>query len=119
MQPGEMDETIDVRDFGRILLWLGTNPKVADGNRYIASTWVGRGQAVADILWRHAPELVQGCDKGTPGKGYKKDYSALDIHPRLNASKIKKATGYEWIPYEQSVVDTAKAVVGLKDKSKI
>ena len=119
LQSGGMDDTIDVRDFGRILLWLGANPKAADGGRYIASTWVGRGQAVEDIVGEKAPELVQGCEKGTPGKGYKKDYSAMEIHPRLDASKIKKASGLEWIPYEESVVDTARAVVGLRDKSKI
>lgn len=106
---------IDVRDVAKTLTWAATTRDVSDGQRYIVASFQGHGQAVADILWKDAPEIVQGFDKGNPGVGYSADYSPNGDFGWADARKIAKATGFEWIPYEQSVVDSAKSLLHLKN----
>ena len=111
------DGSIDVRDVGRILLWAALNPEKANGERFLASSACGGAQAVADILDRklkHGTEeekkLLEGLEikkKGNPGQGYKSDYSLLrdGTTTEMDGSKARRATGEEYIPFEQSVMD--------------
>ncbi|KAI1424377.1 hypothetical protein F5Y12DRAFT_715325 [Xylaria sp. FL1777] len=107
--PGPMmfyNDTIDIRDVARMLLWSARNPEKADGQRFLCSSAVGGGQAIADILGKHMPSLnIQG---GQPGQGYSPDYKPKVDVAGFDSSKAVSATGRDWIPYEQSVVDLAQ-----------
>ncbi|KAI1819617.1 hypothetical protein F4861DRAFT_534313 [Xylaria intraflava] len=99
-------DTIDIRDVARMLVWSVSNRK-ADGQRFVCSSAVGGGQAVADILAKRMPAIK--IQRGQPGQGY-----SADFKPRtsgvagFDASKAVSMTGRDWIPYEESIVDMAK-----------
>jgi nucleoside-diphosphate-sugar epimerase len=114
-----LPQAVDVRDVAQLLRYAVEHAEETNGERYIASGSINHPQAVADIL---REELKSDADalariaKGTPGKGYAKDYQSIDDQGGINvdSSKAKKLLeGGEWIPYSQSVIDTAKAFVGL------
>ncbi|KAF2794978.1 NAD(P)-binding protein [Melanomma pulvis-pyrius CBS 109.77] len=108
-----LPQTVDVRDVAALVLYPIEHPEATDGERYIASNAAGHPQAVADILRKAFPEARGRIVEGTPGAGYKKGYEAdAEISTPVDGSKGKKLIG-EWIPYEKSVVDTAKQFVGL------
>ncbi|KAI0909021.1 hypothetical protein F4823DRAFT_625159 [Ustulina deusta] len=107
--PGPMmmyGDTIDVRDVARMLLWSAQNPKRADGERFVCSSAVGGGQAIADILRKHMPSLKG--QRGQPGQGYSPDYKPEAGVAGFDSSKAVSVTGGDWIPYEQSVLDLAQ-----------
>ncbi|KAF2175037.1 NAD(P)-binding protein [Zopfia rhizophila CBS 207.26] len=91
--------TVDVRDVAALML-------------YIASSAAGGPQAIADILRKELPETRGRIAEGNPGKGYNKEYTVPDGEIDINSEKGKALLG-GWIPYEKSVVDTAKSFVGL------
>ncbi|KAI1340915.1 hypothetical protein F5Y15DRAFT_378322 [Xylariaceae sp. FL0016] len=104
--PGPMmiyEDTVDVRDVARVVLWSALNPDKADGERFICSSAVGNGQAIADIIGRASPSPT--LQRGEPRQGYKPDYTPKDGCIGFDGSKTVRATGQDWIPYEKSVVD--------------
>lgn len=66
---------------------------------------------MADILNKHMPEL--GLVKGNPGEGYEEGYPSTSGNVAFDGGKAVKATGQDWIPYETSIVETAKVLVPL------
>ncbi|KAJ3556001.1 hypothetical protein NPX13_g10233 [Xylaria arbuscula] len=107
--PGPMmiyGDTVDIRDVARMLLWSAQNPQKADGERFVCSSAVGGGQAIADILRRHMPSLK--VQQGQPGQGYSPDCKPGAGLAGFDSSKAILATGGDWIPYEQSVLDIAQ-----------
>lgn len=102
---------VDVRDVARLILFAVENTSVANGQRYLASAgWAGF-QAVADILRKAYPERQDVIQEGKPGEGYQPDFSfpAENAH---DTSKAIGATGQAWIPFNQTVLDTAKLFDG-------
>ncbi|KAJ2988477.1 hypothetical protein NUW58_g3958 [Xylaria curta] len=107
--PGPMmvyGDTIDIRDVARMLLWSASNPAQADGERFICSSAVGNGQAIADILSKRMPSL--NIRRGVPGQGYSADYKPRMGVGAFDPNKAVSATEMDWIPYEESVVDMAQ-----------
>ncbi|KAI0205060.1 hypothetical protein F4808DRAFT_448171 [Astrocystis sublimbata] len=107
--PGPMmiyGDTVDIRDVARMLLWSALNTSQSDGQRYICSSFVGGGQAIADILNRRMPS--QKIQRGQPGQGYLPDYKPRAGISAFDASKAASAMKEDWIPYEESVVDMAR-----------
>lgn len=100
------ESTIDIRDVARVIMWSASNPKAADGERYLCASAVGGAQAVADILNKHMPSL--GVAKGNPGQGYETGYPSAGGTIAFSSDKTMKATGQDWIPYETTITDTAK-----------
>ncbi|KAH9909644.1 hypothetical protein F4778DRAFT_7626 [Xylariomycetidae sp. FL2044] len=100
------DSSVDIRDVARLLIWSAENPEAADGQRFVCSSAAGGGQAIADILNRHLPDLEAA--EGNPGQGYAKDYSERPGTMGFDGSYAVKATGQDWIPYETTIIDTAK-----------
>jgi hypothetical protein len=96
-------DTVDIRDVARMLLWPVQHPKKADGQRFVCSSAVGGGQAIVDILNKERPSLK--VERGTPGQGYLPDYEPKAGIGAFDGSKAVLATGQNWIPYEQSVVE--------------
>jgi nucleoside-diphosphate-sugar epimerase len=115
---------VDVRDVAAMHVWAFENPEKANGERYIAATSYGPPQGVADIL-RYKYRGTKIAEKilvGNPGKGYigydkktgevsEPDY--LPEFPRPSAKKAQESMGLTWIPFKQSVIETAKALEPL------
>ncbi|RYC59063.1 hypothetical protein CHU98_g7149 [Xylaria longipes] len=107
--PGPMmiyGDTVDVRDVARMLLWSALHPSQSDGQRFVCSSSVGGGQAIADILSRRMPTLK--IQRGQPGQGYSPDYKPQIGVGGFDSNKAVSATGEDWIPYDESVVDMAR-----------
>ncbi|VUC33091.1 unnamed protein product [Clonostachys rosea] len=97
---------VDVRDVARVVTFCLENPTITDGERYLLTAAYGPQQAAADILRKAHP---QGKVKeGNPGEGYLPGFKSPGDQ-QYDASKAVKTTGIEYIPYEQSVLDTAKS----------
>lgn len=103
------------------------NPEKANGERLLCSGATGGAQAVADILDRESRSEestvseLRGFvvkNKGTPGQGYKPDYSMITDGSimEFDGTKVRTTTGQEYIPFEQSVLDTVRAAFHLMVK---
>ncbi|KAH7154273.1 hypothetical protein DER46DRAFT_394087 [Fusarium sp. MPI-SDFR-AT-0072] len=102
---------VDVRDVARLMVFAVDKKEVADGQRYIAG---GNGnfaniQAYRDLLRKAYPDRQRIIGKGEPGKGYLQDYSIPNGGFKVDASKAVEATGQGWIPFDQMVLESAKA----------
>ncbi|KAK3994402.1 hypothetical protein QBC44DRAFT_322633 [Cladorrhinum sp. PSN332] len=112
--PGLFDAYVDVRDVARVVIWGVEHPKEADGERYILCASFAPPQSVADILRREFPETEGKIEKGEPGKGYLPDYTfGSGEREAYDGSKIVKATGVEYLPWEKTVVDTYRRFESL------
>jgi nucleoside-diphosphate-sugar epimerase len=98
---------VDVRDVARAVVFCVQNH--TDGERFLAVSAYGPQQAVADVLRSVRPN--SRVEKGVPGEGYAMPgYQAPENEDQiLDGSKLVRVTGQDYIPYEQSVVDTANA----------
>ena len=106
---GGIGQVVDVRDVARIFLFVVDNPEKTTGERFLAVSAFATPQVYYDILNKHYPDRKGIIQVGEPGEGYMPDYSApLDGHQTDN-SKVPKFTGQDWIPFEQTVLDAAKA----------
>ncbi|CAI6338405.1 unnamed protein product [Periconia digitata] len=106
--------TVDVRDVADLVGAVITNAKQCDGQRYIARGASASPQAMADVLRKTFPEAKDRIIEGEPGVGYEEDYQ---VDPQkgvvIDSDKAKTLLGRDWISFERSVVDTAKAFVHL------
>ncbi|KAF5247013.1 hypothetical protein FANTH_6589 [Fusarium anthophilum] len=102
---------VDVRDVARLMLFAVDKKEVADGQRYIAggNGNFGNIQAYRDLLRKAYPERQGIIGKGEPGKGYLQDYSIPNGSFKVDASKAVEATGQGWIPFDEMVLESAKA----------
>lgn len=102
----------DVRDVARMVVFAIDRAEEADGQRYLVSGSFGTPQSAVDVLRRAYPERRDVIEVGSPGEGYKADYSypSTSIY---DSSKAVKATGQPFIGYEKMVLDSAKAFEGL------
>lgn len=106
--------TVDVNDVAGLVQAVIDDPKKSDGQRYIASSAVATPQAIADVLRKAFPDAKERIAEGEPGVGYRKDYQAdPEKDVVFQNSKARVLLGRDWVPYEESVVDTAKAFVHL------
>jgi len=103
---------VDVRDVGRIVVFAAEHPAETDGHRYLASAHYAGAQAVADILRKAYPARKDIIQAGTPGQDYYPGYKfgGEKVH---DSSKVVKTTGQDFIPFETTVLDTAKAFESL------
>jgi hypothetical protein len=98
---------VDNRDVARIMLFAVEEAKKCNGERFITSGGRFAEQAIADILRKHYPD--RGIEKGNPGEGYLPDYSYPKDGFGVSGKKIVDFTGVGYLPYEQSVLEAAKA----------
>jgi nucleoside-diphosphate-sugar epimerase len=115
---------VDVRNVATMHIWAFENAKKSDGERYLGVQGFGPMQAAADILndAYKGTEIGEKITKGTPGEGYvgyDKETGKVDtIGPlpgarRISGQKAVKEMGLQYIPFKQSIVDTAKALEAL------
>ncbi|KAF2838694.1 NAD(P)-binding protein [Patellaria atrata CBS 101060] len=100
---------VDVRDVSRLMVFAVQYPEITSGERYIACGGLAGEQAQRDILRAQYPDRHHIIKIGEPGKGYRADYRFPEGVVSIDNSKAVKATGQDWIPYDQSVIDTAKS----------
>lgn len=100
---------VDVRDVARVFVWAVDHPNESNGERYLCVSGFGSAQAILDILNKTYPERKGKIQVGEPGKAYLPDYSQPDWSAKFDDTKVPRVTGQAWIPYEQSILDSAKA----------
>jgi len=112
---------VDVRDVAFLHIWAFENSEKADGQRFCACQGYAPLQAAADILRREyrGTKIGERIPVGEPGAGYQ-GYNAetgriegLDYPEgrlRVSGEKATRVTGLRYIDFEQSVLDTAKAL---------
>jgi nucleoside-diphosphate-sugar epimerase len=100
---------VDVRDVARLHVFGIEHGDKANGQRYLTIGGVSSGQAVADILNKHYPQRKGVIKVGHPGQGDPSDYKTTAAGGiSFDTSKAVKATGQDWIGFEQTVLDAAK-----------
>jgi len=115
---------VDVRDVAYVHVWAYENADKADGERYIVAQGFGPLQAAADILREayQGTEIGAKIPLGNPGQGYvgynkeKGKVGSVNYEPgkfRVSGKKAEKETGVKYIPFKQSVLDTAKVFEAL------
>ncbi|KAM0811824.1 hypothetical protein AB5N19_12180 [Seiridium cardinale] len=100
---------VDIRDVARLVLFGVQNGQDTDGERYLAVKGWASPQAAADILRRERPELRDIVKEGAPHSNYLPDFKFPPQAPHVDGSKAVKATGKDWISFETTVLDAAKA----------
>lgn len=101
---------VDVRDVAKIHIWCMEHPTQSANQRYSASAGLGPPQAVVDILRRAYPERRDIIPRGEPGKGYLPDFRSIGRGGNCNSTKASEAADIQYIPYDQSIVETAKVL---------
>ena len=106
--PGAFYAYVDVRDVARLVVFGVEYAEKADAERIIASAAYAPPQAAADILRNAYPDRRSIIHEGTPGDGYYPDYHYPEAAV-LDGSKAVRLTGQDYIPWEKTVLDAAKA----------
>lgn len=109
---------VDVRNLATIYLWCAENTTQVDGERYLVVAGHGPKQAILDILSEEYPERRGVILKGNPDQGYNKDWTFDEGGVVFDSTKVKIAVGLDWIPYDQSIIDTAKSLEPLLEAEK-
>lgn len=115
---------VDVRDVAALHVWAYEHPEKANGERYIACSGFGPPQAAADILHKNykGTKIADNIPVGSPGKDYigynNKTGEVSNVqfppeYPRPVGTKAERVIGIQWVPFTQSVVETAKVLEPL------
>ena len=105
--PGGSHGYVDVRDVARLFVFAVEHPDKTNNERFIASSAYSPPQAVADILRKAYPERAAIMAEGTPGENYYPGY-AYPQSKWYDGSKAVRVTGQDYIPWEQTVIDTVE-----------
>ncbi|OJJ85713.1 uncharacterized protein ASPGLDRAFT_123734 [Aspergillus glaucus CBS 516.65] len=109
---------VDVRNLAAIYIWCAENTAQSDGERYLVVAGHGPKQAILDILSEEYPERRGVILKGNPDQRYNKDWTFDEGGVVFDSTKVKNAVGLHWIPYGQSIIDTAKSLEPLLEAEK-
>ena len=71
-----------------------------------------------DILSEEYPERRGVILKGNPNQHYNKNWKFDEGGVVFDSTKVKTAVGLDWIPYDQSIIDTAKSLEPLLEAEK-
>lgn len=99
----------DVRDVARAHIAAMQN-KAADGTRLMPIAALANDQVVLNIIHKYRPKEAANMTKGTPKPFNVDDYYKYDI------SHTNNVLGFEYIPFEKTVLDHFDALVALKAK---
>ena len=109
---------VDVRNLATIYLWCAENTSQSDGERYLVVAGHGPKQAILDILSEEYPERRGVILKGNPNQHYNKNWKFDEGGVVFDSTKVKTAVGLDWIPYDQSIIDTARSLEPLLETEK-
>jgi len=99
---------VDVRDVAKAHL-LAYTTEAAANQRYAVSGGPYTYQRFVDIIRAKFPELRDSTPEGNANEASPDVYS-------LDTSKIKRELGLEFLPIEETVVDTVNSLLALKKK---
>ena len=99
----------DVRDVANIHV-LATTEDIAKGQSYLSIAGHFDNSQIVEIIARHFPKQKHRLPKV--------DKVEVPEHFATDSSKVEKQLGIKWIPFEQSIVDTAKSLFALEAKLK-
>ena len=97
----------DVRDVSAMHVWCMENPTQSANQRYIVAEGRATPQAAADILRKAYPSR-KTIPVGKPESDYEPGYIWPKDGISLSNAQAKKATGRDFIKYDQSILETAK-----------
>jgi nucleoside-diphosphate-sugar epimerase len=100
---------VDVRDVAKVFVAIIEQPEKANGERFITASAFATGQAYLDILNKQYPEKKDIIKLGEPNTGYMPGYATPSTFTEIDNTKVPKVLGLEWIPFEKTVIDSAKA----------
>ncbi|KAM0335493.1 hypothetical protein ACHAQA_000541 [Verticillium albo-atrum] len=101
---------IDVRDIARAIVFGVREPEKAKGIRFLLAAYRVKCQSFADVLRAKIPERRDIIRAGTPGEGYPADFVTWGAEEvGMDGSRLKELSGEDYIPFEESVVATARS----------
>lgn len=95
---------IDVRDVARAHI-VAFESDQAVGERIVLVNQQFSSQTLIDFLNKHFSKL--DIDRGTPGS----DKDEIAKLPKINYTKSREILGFDYIPLEQTVIDTANQII--------
>ena len=101
---------VDVRDVAWIHIWCMEHPTHNSDKRIRASAGLERPQGVVDTLRQAYPEREDVILQREPGKGYLPDTVQIRGRAVVNGVQASQVTGIKYIPYKQSILETAKVL---------
>lgn len=107
--PGVYPGYVDVRDVARAVVYAVEHPEETDGERFILARWYSPPRKLADLLGKMYSGDKELIEAGTEGESYDADFE-FPSRIVFDGSKIVRATGKEYIPWEQTVVDTIEGL---------
>ncbi|KAM0786885.1 hypothetical protein ACM66B_002310 [Microbotryomycetes sp. NB124-2] len=94
----------DVRDIAKAHLLAATKPEAA-GQRYLTIAHHFDNTQVAEIIKKNFPEHTERIPEAKVKQ---------DPHFKTDSSHAEKQLGIQWIPFEQTVIDTARELFNLE-----
>ncbi|KAI0407943.1 NAD dependent epimerase/dehydratase [Xylaria palmicola] len=105
---------VDVRDVAKAHVAAMERPE-AGGQRFFAVTGLFTNRDLVPIVRKHFPQLADKLpEDGVPGGDY--PGSSIANISKYDNSKATKVLGIDWIPLEESVVDTIKSLLAVGAK---
>ena len=101
---------VDVRDVAWIHIWCMEHPSQSSDKRIRASAGLERPQGVVDTLRQAYPERQDVIPQKEPGKGYLPDTVLIREKPFVNGVQASQLVAMKYIPYKQSILETAKVL---------
>lgn len=98
---------LDVRDAARAHVAALEKESLNNG-RWLLIGGMAGDQTIVDILHKYRPEEAASVPKGVP-RSFKREE-----HFKYDNSKTNKVLGFEFIPFEKTIVDEFDAIMNLK-----
>ncbi|CCH46695.1 hypothetical protein BN7_6292 [Wickerhamomyces ciferrii] len=103
--------SIDVRDVAKAHVSCIENSKT-DSQRLLTALAPYNNQTLKDLIHKHFPQVSNKVDIGKPGS----DQEVFKGYYTLDNSKTKEILGFEFIPQEQTIVDTVSQILKVQGK---
>lgn len=100
----------DVRDAALVYVAALEKDSLNNG-RWLVIAGMADDQVVLDILHHYHPEKAADLPKGVPGSFKREE------HFKYDNSKTMKVLGFDFIPFEKTIVDEFDAIMNLKKKA--
>ncbi|TRX92654.1 hypothetical protein FHL15_006328 [Xylaria flabelliformis] len=105
---------VDVRDVAKAHVAAMERPE-AGGNRFFVTTGLFANKEIVPIVRKHFPQIADKLpEDGVQGGDY--PGGSVDNVYKYDNSKATKVLGIDWIPFEQSIVDTIGSVLKVGAK---
>jgi nucleoside-diphosphate-sugar epimerase len=104
---GPVCNWIDVRDVARAHVLAGLELPNAGGHRLFTTAGIASNRELADVVRENFPELRDRLPEASVKGG---EMPPADTMYNFDNSETRKILGFEWTPFEKSIVDTVKSL---------